>query len=189
MEEIILLSFAAVLAMPFLAVYKIKKNERNQGIALLALFACIALFCIFKSGLHVHTGAFGNRFTYKYHGTSSMGSCSEFYIDDPSILVPVSQLKYGLIPNYISYGYRFKAIKSGECDLIVWQHDCSNINVYHITVDENLKCSYTYKNPETIYGLEVWQRTKAFRFNGEEYAAKDAYKIYKNMIRLYGENK
>ncbi|MBE6747595.1 MAG: hypothetical protein E7558_09160 [Ruminococcaceae bacterium] len=190
MIEIILLFIAVTLVITILAIYKIKKKKYVTGISMLVIFACVVIYIICKSGVLVHTGAIGSSFTYINHGTNYMDSHSIYYIDDPAVLIEEKELSYGIFTQEISFGHRFRAVQSGECDLIVWEIDCggfSYADVYHITVDENLKCSYTHQRPETIRDINFWTGTVSVRFNGEEY--KPGYNAFKNMICLYGENK
>ncbi|MGN1105038.1 MAG: hypothetical protein ACI4RH_00185 [Huintestinicola sp.] len=189
---VILGLIALILAAPFIAIYKIKKKKYLQGIVSLVIYVCIAAFAIVKSGVLVHTGASGNRFTYKNSGTSSMGSYAVYYLDDPSVLIEEKKLDYRIIPNSISFGHRFRAINSGECDLIVWEIDCASVayvDVYHITVDKDLKCSYEHQRPDTALDLNSLKRMSAVRYNGAELVGQKARDFYNNLICLYGENK
>lgn len=186
----------ALLAALFFGVYALVKKKRVLGISTLAVsfLAITSLIIAFicGSGILVKTEAKGNSFTYICDGTYSQSSHSLYYIDNPGIIEEEEKLSYSFYSYKMRHGYRFRAVSSGKCDLVVWQINCAKItdvDVYHITVDEKLNCSYEYQTSEPIGGISFWDRTKAVRFNGEEITG-DATKIMRNnLICLYGENK
>ncbi len=180
-----------VIGIPVLAINCLKqKMYISAGIIFLIYVAAFAAVLI-NSGIFAHTGVSGNRFTYINHGTGSMGSNSAYYIDNPSMLVVEKELDYFSFPNSRIFGHCFRAVESGECNIVVWEIDCAEIayvDVYHIKADENLRCSYEHKRSDLPKDINYYDRLVSVCYNGKKLSQNQSNDFYYNLISLYGEN-
>lgn len=187
----VLIIILFLLISPIAASIKSFRKKKNiSGSIISIVYIAAILFCADKTGFFTHTGCSGDTFTYLNNGTSSKGSYSDYYVDDPSVMIAEKELRYCVIPNQSDTGCKFRAKESGSCDIIVRQIDCadiSRIDVYHITVSDDLKCSYTYQSSDLFLCNDDFRRTVSAKYydgNTETVLNND---FTKRMIRIYGK--
>jgi hypothetical protein len=172
-----------------LGISYLKKKSYIAGGIILFIFAAAIAAVFVSSGIFVQTGVSGNKFTYINHGTSSLGSFSEYYIDNHSMLTVEKELNYGSINR--RFGHRFKAVESGECNIVVWEIDGAEIayvDVYHIKADDKLRCTYEHIRSDLPKDINCYDRLVSVRYNGKELSQNQSSDFYNNLIALYGEN-
>ena len=88
-----------------------------------------------------------------YDGTSSMGSNASYYISDDTVIAETERIDKRFLMTEKKFGWRFKPLKSGNCTIIVEKYDCADltfVEIYDISVDENLDIEYAVRQVEKV---------------------------------------
>lgn len=137
----------------FLIVNRLEKRKVLQGIfAGLVLFLCV-FFWFYSMGFFLHTGVSCGKLYVVFSGTDSMGSYAEYELNQTGVIEEARGIgSGGIFSMDIQYGWVFKAVNPGACQIIVTDHafgEIDGIYVYDVIVDKDMNITYTVTEQDT----------------------------------------
>lgn len=137
----------------FLIVNRLEKRKVLQGIlAGLVLFLCIFIW-IYSTGGVLHTGISFGKLYVIFSGTGSMGSYAEYELNQTGVVEEERGIgSGGIFSMDIQYGWVFKAVNPGTCQIIVKDYAFGDVDgsyVYDVIVDKDMNITYTVTEQDT----------------------------------------
>lgn len=134
-----------IITISILVFKAILKKKYFISIIALGILCAIFLWIADTSGTFTSTGVKSGKLYIVYSGTGSMGSSASYDIIEDGILKEDGKIYKGGLSMEMKFGWRFKAIKPGTCQIKVNVYSCgdiSDIHIYNVTVDQNLDITY-----------------------------------------------